>query len=107
VSKLIHEILSIFLILLHEIFHAKLVVELLRVTGDNQLFIPHSSTSPALFAAFKKGYIDAGSVMSIFVVECTLECTVSKLIHEILSIFLILLHEIFHGYTRPRKWTDG
>ncbi|KAJ5943288.1 hypothetical protein N7516_003456 [Penicillium verrucosum] len=33
------------------------------VTGDSQLFIPHSSTSPALFAAFKKGYIDAGSVI--------------------------------------------
>lgn len=33
------------------------------VTGDNQLFIPHYSTSPALFAAFKKGYIDAGNVI--------------------------------------------
>lgn len=33
------------------------------VTGDNQLFIPRSSNSPALFAAFKKGYIDAGSVI--------------------------------------------
>lgn len=33
------------------------------VTGDNQHFIPHSSTNPALFAAFKKGYIDAGNVI--------------------------------------------
>ncbi|EAU39332.1 predicted protein [Aspergillus terreus NIH2624] len=33
------------------------------VTGDNQSFIPHSSTSPELFAAFKKGYIEAGTVI--------------------------------------------
>lgn len=33
------------------------------VTGDNQLFIPHYSTSPALFATFKKGYIDAGNII--------------------------------------------
>jgi hypothetical protein len=33
------------------------------VTGDNQRFIPHNSTSPALFAAFKKGYMDAGNVV--------------------------------------------
>ncbi|KAL5362153.1 hypothetical protein BJX96DRAFT_176896 [Aspergillus floccosus] len=33
------------------------------VTGDNQSFIPHASTSPALLAAFKKGYIEAGNVI--------------------------------------------
>ncbi|OQE16779.1 hypothetical protein PENSTE_c023G03529 [Penicillium steckii] len=33
------------------------------VTGDNQLFIPHASTNPGLFATFKKGYIDAGSII--------------------------------------------
>lgn len=33
------------------------------VTGDNQSFIPHSSTNPELFASFKKGYIDAGNVI--------------------------------------------
>jgi hypothetical protein len=33
------------------------------VTGDNQRFIPHYSTSPALFTAFKKGYMDAGNVV--------------------------------------------
>jgi hypothetical protein len=33
------------------------------VTGDNQLFIPHASTSPELFAAFKEGYVAAGSVI--------------------------------------------
>ncbi|KAJ6032747.1 hypothetical protein N7540_003479 [Penicillium herquei] len=32
------------------------------VTGDNQSFIPHPS-SPALFAAFKKGYLDAGNLV--------------------------------------------
>jgi hypothetical protein len=33
------------------------------VMGDNQLFIPHVSKSPELFASFKKGYIDAGNVI--------------------------------------------
>ncbi|KAJ5933843.1 hypothetical protein N7454_006172 [Penicillium verhagenii] len=33
------------------------------VTGDNQFFIPYSLTSPVLFAAFKKGYVGAGSVI--------------------------------------------
>lgn len=33
------------------------------VTGDNQLFIPRHSTSPALFAVFRKGYIDAGNAI--------------------------------------------
>lgn len=33
------------------------------VLGDNQLFIPHASTSPQLFAAFRKGYVDAGNVI--------------------------------------------
>lgn len=33
------------------------------VMGDNQLFIPHVSKSPELFATFKKGYIDAGNVI--------------------------------------------
>ncbi|KAJ5928340.1 hypothetical protein N7466_007296 [Penicillium verhagenii] len=33
------------------------------VTGDNQLFIPHYSKSPTLFASFKKGYIDAGNAI--------------------------------------------
>jgi hypothetical protein len=31
------------------------------VTGDNQRFIPHYSRSPALFAAFRQGYIEAGN----------------------------------------------
>ncbi|KAJ5566733.1 uncharacterized protein N7459_010115 [Penicillium hispanicum] len=33
------------------------------VTGDNQRFIPHYSRSPKLFAAFKKGYIEAGNAI--------------------------------------------
>lgn len=33
------------------------------VTGDNQYYIPHCSTRPALFAAFKRGYIDAGNII--------------------------------------------
>ncbi|KYK56205.1 hypothetical protein DCS_08173 [Drechmeria coniospora] len=31
------------------------------VTGDNQLFIPHYKKSPQLFAAFRKGYVEAGT----------------------------------------------
>lgn len=33
------------------------------VTGDNQLFIPHASTNPALLEIFKKGYVDAGNII--------------------------------------------
>ncbi|KAJ9348645.1 hypothetical protein DTO280E4_9270 [Paecilomyces variotii] len=33
------------------------------VTGDNQRFIPHYSRSPKLFAAFRKGYTDAGNAI--------------------------------------------
>lgn len=33
------------------------------VMGDNQSFIPHFSNDPELFAAFKKGYIEAGNVI--------------------------------------------
>ncbi|KAJ6127552.1 hypothetical protein N7523_003164 [Penicillium sp. IBT 18751x] len=33
------------------------------VLGDNQLFIPHFSRTPDLFAEFKKGYTDAGSII--------------------------------------------
>ncbi|KAK4182151.1 hypothetical protein QBC35DRAFT_518985 [Podospora australis] len=33
------------------------------VTGDNQLFIPHYEKSPHLYAAFRKGYIEAGQVI--------------------------------------------
>lgn len=33
------------------------------VMGDNQLFIPHASIRPSLFAAFKEGYLDAGKVI--------------------------------------------
>ncbi|KAJ5286827.1 hypothetical protein N7478_002513 [Penicillium angulare] len=33
------------------------------VLGDNQLFVPRASTSPPLFEAFKKGYIDAGTAI--------------------------------------------
>ncbi|KAJ9488538.1 hypothetical protein VN97_g4745 [Penicillium thymicola] len=33
------------------------------VMGDNQSFIPHFSNDPEPFAAFKKGYIEAGNVI--------------------------------------------
>lgn len=33
------------------------------VTGDNQRFIPHYSRSPALFATFRQGYIEAGNII--------------------------------------------
>ncbi|CAG8248708.1 hypothetical protein PENNAL_c0009G00389 [Penicillium nalgiovense] len=33
------------------------------VTGDNQSFIPHYSSSPALFATFRQGYIEAGNII--------------------------------------------
>ncbi|KAK5661118.1 hypothetical protein OQA88_11008 [Cercophora sp. LCS_1] len=32
------------------------------VTGDHQLFIPHYARSPEVYAAFKEGYVQAGSV---------------------------------------------
>ncbi|KAJ5782278.1 hypothetical protein N7457_004052 [Penicillium paradoxum] len=33
------------------------------VTGDNQLFIPHHHVTPAIFAMFKKGYMEAGKTI--------------------------------------------
>ncbi|KAJ6186792.1 hypothetical protein N7519_008093 [Penicillium mononematosum] len=33
------------------------------VTGDNQSFIPHYLKSPALFATFRQGYIEAGKMI--------------------------------------------
>ncbi|CAG8044278.1 unnamed protein product [Penicillium nalgiovense] len=33
------------------------------VIGDNQHFIPHYSRSPALFATFRQGYIEAGNII--------------------------------------------
>ncbi|KAK4861860.1 hypothetical protein LT330_003895 [Penicillium expansum] len=33
------------------------------VTGDNQRYIPHYSRSPALFAIFRQGYIEAGNII--------------------------------------------
>lgn len=33
------------------------------VLGDNQLFIPHFLRTPALYAEFKKGYTEAGSII--------------------------------------------
>ncbi|KAJ5817445.1 hypothetical protein N7447_009678 [Penicillium robsamsonii] len=33
------------------------------VLGDNEQFIPHYSRSPALFATFLKGYIEAGNII--------------------------------------------
>ncbi|CAG8902450.1 unnamed protein product [Penicillium egyptiacum] len=33
------------------------------VTGDNQSFIPHYLRSPALFATFRQGYIEAGNAI--------------------------------------------
>jgi hypothetical protein len=33
------------------------------VLGDNQLFFPNCRKTPGLFAAFRKGYIEAGNII--------------------------------------------